>query len=67
MTSLPGRNGRPAKTTDSKMYVVLELWRFLRVRKKYWLMPIVVLMFVVGGLLLLAEGSAISPFMYTIF
>jgi len=49
------------------MYVVFELWRFLRVRKKYWLMPIVVLMFVVGGLLLLAEGSAISPFMYTIF
>jgi hypothetical protein len=49
------------------MYVVLELWRFLRVRKKFWLLPIVVLMMILGGLLVLAEGSAFAPFMYTIF
>ncbi len=49
------------------MELVVELWRFLRVRKKFWLLPIIVLMLLVGGLLVLAEGSAFAPFMYTIF
>jgi hypothetical protein len=49
------------------MDVLLELWRFFRVRKKIWLLPIVILMLLVGGLLILAEGSAFAPFMYTIF
>jgi hypothetical protein len=49
------------------MDLVVELWRFLRVRKKFWLLPIIVLMLLVGGLLVLAEGSAFAPFMYTIF
>jgi hypothetical protein len=49
------------------MDVLLELWRFFRVRKKIWLLPIVILMVLVGGLLILAEGSAFAPFMYTIF
>lgn len=44
-----------------------ELWRFMRVRKKYWLMPIVLVMFLLGGLLVLAKGSAIAPFIYTLF
>jgi hypothetical protein len=44
-----------------------ELWRFMRVRKKYWLVPIIVVMFLLGGLLVLAKGSAVAPFIYTLF
>ena len=44
-----------------------ELWQFLRVRKKLWLLPIIVVMLVLGGLLVLAQGSAIAPFIYTLF
>jgi hypothetical protein len=47
--------------------LIAELWRFMRVRKKFWMLPIFVVMFVLGGLLLLAKGSAIAPFIYTIF
>ena len=49
------------------MSLVAELWRFMRVRKKYWLVPIVVVMFLLGGLLILAKGSAVAPFIYTLF
>ncbi|MEZ5458829.1 MAG: DUF5989 family protein [Steroidobacteraceae bacterium] len=44
-----------------------ELWAFLKVRKKFWLLPIIMLMFMIGGLLVLAKGSAIAPFIYTLF
>ncbi len=44
-----------------------ELWMFLRFRKKLWLAPIVIIMIILGGLLLLAQGSVIAPFIYTIF
>ena len=44
-----------------------ELWMFLRVRKKYWLMPIIVMMVLFGGLVILSQGSAVAPFIYTIF
>jgi hypothetical protein len=47
--------------------LVAELWRFMRARKKFWMLPIFVVMLVLGGLLLLAKGSAIAPFIYTIF
>lgn len=49
------------------MSLVGELWRFMRVRKKFWLLPIFVVMFLLGGLLILAKGSAIAPFIYTLF
>jgi hypothetical protein len=49
------------------MNLVIELWRFMRVRKKFWLLPILVVMFLLGGLLVLAKGSAIAPFIYTLF
>lgn len=49
------------------MSFILELWRFLQVRKKLWLLPIVVTMLTLGGLLVLAQGSAIAPFIYTLF
>ena len=49
------------------MSLLGELWRFMKVRKKYWLIPIIVVMFLLGGLLVLAQGSAIAPFIYTLF
>jgi len=49
------------------MSLLQELWRFMRVRKKYWLMPVVLLMLVVGGLVVLTKGSAVAPFIYTLF
>ncbi|MFH1691094.1 MAG: DUF5989 family protein [Candidatus Omnitrophota bacterium] len=51
-----------------KIALVKELWSFLRVRKKWWLLPLVVLLFLLGALLLLAQSSgAIAPFIYTLF
>jgi hypothetical protein len=47
--------------------LVRELWAFMRVRKKYWLLPILVVMVLVGTLLVFASGSALAPFIYTIF
>ena len=49
------------------MSFLRELWLFMRVRKKFWLLPILVMMVVFGGLVILAEGSAVAPFIYTIF
>lgn len=44
-----------------------EIWMFMRVRKKFWLMPILVMMVLFGGLVVLTKGSAVAPFIYTIF
>jgi hypothetical protein len=44
-----------------------ELWRFMRVRRKFWLLPILIMMVVFGGLVVLTKGSAIAPFIYTMF
>ena len=44
-----------------------ELWTFIRVRRNYWLLPIIVVLVLFGGLLLLAKGSAVAPFIYTLF
>jgi len=44
-----------------------ELFHFLRARKKYWLLPLIIVMLIFGGLLLLAQGSALAPFIYTLF
>jgi len=49
------------------MSLPVQLWRLMRVRKKYWLLPIIVAMFLLGGLLILIKGSAVAPFIYTIF
>jgi hypothetical protein len=49
------------------MSILAELWAFLRVRKKYWLAPIVLMLVVFGGLIILAQGSAVAPFIYTLF
>jgi len=44
-----------------------EIWAFLRVRKKLWLAPIILVMVILGGLLVLAQGSVVAPFIYTLF
>lgn len=49
------------------MSFIAELWAFLKVRKKFWLLPVIVMMVLFGGLLVLAQGSAVAPFIYTIF
>jgi hypothetical protein len=46
---------------------VVELWRFMRERKKFWLLPIVIVLVLVGGLLVLTQGTAVAPFIYTLF
>jgi hypothetical protein len=49
------------------MSFIVELWTFLRVRKKYWLAPVLVMTLILGGLVILAQGSALAPFIYTLF
>ncbi len=49
------------------MSFLIELWEFLRERKKFWLLPILVMMVVFGGLIVLSQGSAVAPFIYTLF
>jgi len=47
--------------------LIQELWLFMRVRKKFWLLPIVFTMALFGGLIVLTKGSAVAPFIYTLF
>ena len=49
------------------MSFIAELFSFLRVRKKFWLLPIILMMALFGGLVVLSQGSAVAPFIYTIF
>jgi Family of unknown function (DUF5989) len=51
----------------SKLSVLSELWEFLRVRKKIWLAPILIILLLLGGLIILTQGSALAPFIYAIF
>jgi hypothetical protein len=46
---------------------LIEFWAFLKTRKKFWLLPILIVMLVIGGLLIFAQGSAIAPFIYSLF
>lgn len=49
------------------MSFLIELWQFLKARKKFWLLPILIMMVIFGGLIILAQGSAVAPFIYTVF
>ena len=49
------------------MGFITELWSFIRVRKKFWLLPILIMVVLLGGLLVLSLGSAVAPFIYTLF
>jgi hypothetical protein len=49
------------------MSFLRELWAFMKVRKKFWLAPVILLMLLLGSLIVLAQGSAVAPFVYTLF
>ncbi len=49
------------------MSFLKELWNFMRVRKKFWMLPILIIMLLLGALIVLGEGSALTPFIYTLF
>jgi len=49
------------------MSFLKELWSFMKVRKKFWLLPILVIMLLLGALIVLAQGSVVAPFLYTLF
>jgi|TARA_B110000438_G_C15512050_1_gene520343 hypothetical protein len=49
------------------MWFLKEFWNFLKVRKKFWLIPILLVLLLFGGLIILSQGSAVAPFIYTIF
>lgn len=51
----------------SKLSIIKELWQFLKVRKKWWLAPILIMLVLLGGLIILTQGSALAPFIYAIF
>ena len=72
-----GRSGNPAlilnlmngsfNSSRGKLSILREFWDFLRVRKKWWLAPIVIMLLLLGLILVLSEGSAVAPFIYTLF
>ena len=47
--------------------LVKDLWAFMKVRKKFWLAPIIIVLLLLGGLIVLTQGSAVAPFIYTLF
>ena len=49
------------------MDFIKEFWEFLKIRKKYWLLPIIIVLVVFGGLIVLSQGSVFAPFIYTLF
>jgi len=56
-----------ASDFKSKLSIFKELWDFMRVRKRWWLLPIVIMLLLLGLLIVFTEGSAIAPFIYTLF
>ena len=51
----------------SKISIISEFWQFLKVRKKWWLVPIIIFLALLGALIILTEGSAVAPFIYALF
>lgn len=51
----------------SKLSIVREFWTFLKVQKKWWLFPIIILLLLLGALIVFTEGSAVAPFIYALF
>ena len=49
------------------MSFLIEFWEFIKVRKKYWLLPIIIVLVLFGGIIILSQGSAVAPFIYTLF
>jgi hypothetical protein len=63
----PGSGKQTEQETEAMISFVRELWRYMRVRRKYWLLPIMIAMAALGALIVLSQGSAIAPFIYTLF
>lgn len=51
----------------SRLSIIKEFWEFLKVRKKWWLLPIIIILLLLGALIVFTEGSALAPFIYTLF
>ncbi len=49
------------------MNFIIEFWKFLKIRKKFWLLPIIIVLILFGGIIVLSQGSAVAPFIYAIF
>lgn len=57
-----------ASSEDSDMKdLIVEFWAFMKARKKFWLLPIIIVMLLLSGLIVLTQGSALAPFIYTLF
>lgn len=77
VSRLPPKIRRPATTAGSRtprprcvmgnLRLLREYWAYMRARKRWWLLPIIVVLLILGSLVVLAEGSALAPFIYTIF
>lgn len=61
------QNKQQEHKKSTKISVMGEFWTFLRVRKKFWLLPIVLFLLLLGALIVLTEGTAIAPFIYALF
>lgn len=59
--------GASRSSTPAMLDILRELWGFLRERKKYWLMPIAIVLVAIGGILIAVKGSVIAPLIYTLF
>lgn len=57
----------PEERDMARHSLLSELWAFMRARKKWWLLPIIIMLLLVGSLLVFAQGSALAPFIYTVF
>jgi hypothetical protein len=62
-----GSPGAPKPSGRNKPSIVAEFWDFLKVRKKFWLAPIILILLMLGALIVFTEGSALAPFIYTLF
>jgi len=51
----------------ANQFIITEFWEFLRIRKRYWLLPIVIVLLLLGGLIVFTESSALAPFIYALF
>ena len=63
----PPAFGYGAAVAEVQVGFLAEFWQFLRVRKKFWLLPILIIMAMFGGLIVMFQGSAVAPFIYTLF
>lgn len=67
MSSHPKTFGTRTENEERVMEFLRDLWGFLKVRKKFWLLPLILMLLLFGALIVLTSGSAIAPFIYTLF